>query len=546
MFPWKKEGAIKGDLSDKTGNNILKELADIPVKKETQYNKTWYKSSTLPASVSVPSPVPPTILPSVPEPANPMPAVIGAIATTLTSSTKQSPELWSFKNAILFIILIILCIYVLVFGMSTWLDIENTKKDWANKRCSPTIMPFASYFGVNTKDNFEFCMGKIFQTHSSGYLGSIGSMFSQFTTLLTSIFDSISSLRNVVASLGGGINVIFQEFTDRITNFFFQLRLTAIHIKNLMGRLYAMLFSVMYMGMSGITGMTTFTNTYLFSFLDTFCFPGETEILVQHGDSSRRIPIQEVKIGDILLPDRTRVTSTFEFYAKGQEMVQLGKTVVSTNHYVMHNGSYIYAGDHPSAIRLGPWNSDAPLYCLNTSTHTIPIEYLTFLDYDETAEGDEETLQWVEGKINGKKSIGKSYPYVDSCFAINEDAKMKTKRGLISAKDIKIGDKLSTGSEVVGLIRRETSEICTLSNGVQLTPATLYWDKDIEQWKRMGEHQSYTTDQKKEMVSFVVVPNSQIELEDGLMIRDYMEVCSPDSKMHYTAIFDSKHDFYKG
>jgi hypothetical protein len=62
----------------------------------------------------------------------------------------------------------------------------------------------------------------------------------------------------------------------------------------------------------------------------------------------------------------------------------------------------------------------------------------------------------------------------------------------------------------------------------------------------MGEHQAYTTEQKKEMMSFVVVPNSQIELEDGLILRDYMEVCSPDSKMHYTAVFDSKHDFYKG
>lgn len=344
----------------------------------------------------------------------------------------------------------------------------------------------------------------------------------------------------MIASLGGGINVIFQEFTDRITNFFFQIRLTAIHIKNLMGRLYALLFSVMYMGMTGITGMTSFTNTYLFSFLDTFCFPGETEIVVKQGDSSKRIPIQDVKIGDVLLPDQTRVTSTFMFYAKGQEMVQLGKTIVSTNHYVMYNGSYLYAGDHPSAIPLGPWNSDAPLYCLNTSTHTIPIEYLTFLDYDETAEGDADTLQWIEGKINGKESVGKSYPYADACFAMNEEAKIKTQDGVVAAKDIKIGDKLSTGSEVVGLIRREVSEICTLSNGVQLTPATLYWEKETEQWKRFGEHQAYTTRQTKEMVSFVVVPNSQIELEDGTRIRDYMEVCSPDSKMHYTAIFDSK------
>lgn len=470
----------------------------------------------------------------------------GATSNSLPSTTIQTGasvpdvethELWSFSNAALFIILIILVMYGLVFGMNKFVDIQHIKDDWANQRCSPLIMPFAGFFGVNTKDNFEFCMGKIFTTHSQGYLGSISGMFSNFTALLQNIFDSVSSLRNVIASLGGGINVIFQEFTERISSFFFQLRMSAIRIKLLMGRLYAILFSVMYMGMSGISGMSSFTNTFLFSFLDTFCFPGETELMVKKEDGIHRVAIKDVKIGDILVPGHTRVTATFEFYSRGQAMVRLGPVLVSTNHYVKHNGKLVMAGDHPSAIPYGPWDSDDHLYCLNTSDHTIPIEYLTFMDYDETPEGDSDTLQWIEKKINAEKSSATYHSYADSCFAIDENAMIRTEKGLCAAGQIKIGDRLTTGSEVVGLIRREVTEVCTLPNGVRLTPATLHWDTD--QWKRLGQHRAYQHI-PCQMVSFVVVPNSQIELEDGTRVRDYMEVCSPDSEQYYSALLESK------
>lgn len=449
-------------------------------------------------------------------------------------------ELWSVTSSLFFIIMTIIVIYGLVMGVSTVVNIQHIKDDWANQRCSPMIMPFASFFGQNTKDNFEFCIGKVFTTHSQGYLGSIGSMFSQFTTLLQSIFNSISSLRNVIATLGGGINVMFQEFTDRITNFFFQLRLTAIHIKLLMGRLYAILFSVMYMGMSGISGVSSFTNTYLFSFLNTFCFPGDTELLVKRQEVIQPIAIKDIQIGDRLLPGRAQVTSTFAFHAKGQPMVRLGSVVVSTNHYVYYKGCTILAGDHPFAIPLGPWNSDDYLYCLNTTDHTIPIKGLTFLDYDETAEGDDDTLKWVETTINGKPSIGKTYQYADACFAMDPTIRIHTKRGLIPAKEVKIGDELSTGCKIAGVIQRNVSEICTLPSGVRVTPATLYWDASTNEWKRFGESYSYTKDVYDEFVSFVAVPHSQIEWEDGTRVRDYMEVCSPDAKDCYTPLLNQK------
>ena len=270
-------------------------------------------------------------------------ASAGALASSVASMFQPSTEpheLWSFTNALFFIILFILVIWITVYGMSALVNIQHIKDDWANQRCSPLIMPFASFFGANTSDNFEFCMGKIFTTHSQGYMGSVSGMFSGFTGLLQNIFDSIGSLRNTIASLGGGINVIFQEFTERISSFFFQLRMSAVRIKMLMGRLYATLFSVMYMGMSGITGMTSFTNTFLFSFLDTFCFPGNTEVMVEEKGQTRRVPIKDVKIGDVLVPGHTRVTATFQFHSRGQAMVQLGPVLVSTNHYIHLIQSY--------------------------------------------------------------------------------------------------------------------------------------------------------------------------------------------------------------
>ena len=213
-------------------------------------------------------------------------------------------------------------------------------------------------------------------------------------------------------------------------------------------------------------------------------------------------------------------------------MVQLGNTVVSTNHYIMYKGHPIKAGNHPCAISVGDWNSDELLYCLNTNTHTIPVEYLTFMDYDETSSGDKETMSYIEYKLNGLKPVvDKEYKYTEYGFGVKECTKIKTHTGkLIMAKDINIGDKLSTGSTVVGIIRKQAHELCEFPT-LTITPSTLYYKTN--KWVRYGDEYPlvYKT---MEVVSLVVVPNSQIELEDGTYVRDYMELCSPDAETYYS------------
>jgi hypothetical protein len=353
------------------------------------------------------------------------------------------------------------------------------------------------------------------------------------------MFNSMNSMRNTIASLGGGINVIFQEFTERISMFFFKLRISAIYMKSLFMRMYALLFSVMYMGLSGISGMTSFTNTFLFSFLDTFCFPEETEIIVKGKGPT---PIKDVQIGDVLLPGHSTVTATFEFEARGQPMVQLGSVIVSTNHYLYHEGRAIKAGDHPHAIPLGPWTSEKHLYCLNTDDHHIPVSVLTFMDYDETSAADKMTMTWMEQRLNGKgdQVTPRTYTFHEYGFAVKDTTRIMTKTGPQEAKDIRVGDELSTNGTVAGIIRKKVSQRCQTTTGTWITPSTLYWESAESNWKRMGDRYA-VEDCDEDYVSFVVVPHSQIELEDGTTVRDYMEICSPDSEMYYAKQLESLH-----
>ena len=77
-----------------------------------------------------------------------------------------------------------------------------------------------------------------------------------------------------------------------------------------------------------------------------------------------------------------------------------------------------------------------------------------------------------------------------------------------------------------------------MNNNIIVTPATLYWNPELNKGERFGEKFDII-EMRVEVISFIVFPNSQIELEDGLRIRDYMELCSPDSEIHYSKHLES-------
>lgn len=452
-------------------------------------------------------------------------------------------DLWIVANSSAFILLTVIIFVGIFFGLQTISNAAEIRNNWATHRCSPSIMPFASFYGYDTNDNFNFCMGNIFTAHTGNMTSSFTGVLSTFTGIIATLMGAINSIRNSVATLGGGINVVFQNITDRISNFFFQLRISAIRIKSLIGRMYAIMFSVLYMGLSAITGLESFSKTVLFDFLDVFCFPPDTSIEIQREGEIHKTAVSDVKIGDVLHPTKSRVCSVFNIHAKGQKMVRFNKSgnfIVSTNHYISHNNSWIRADEHPDATPGGTWNSDTPLVCFNTDNHQIPVGGYVFCDYDETSTGDHPTMNMIDSKINGKVQTQK-FPFTEYAPALGSEIKIVMKNGSIKkVAELKIGDKLNTGSYITGIVQREVTEICEMSYG-KLTPATCIWIGD--KWERLGVSNKYIYEPCV-MTSLITTPNCQIEIKNGsdnIRIRDYMELCSPDAEEYYKGELQTIH-----
>jgi hypothetical protein len=462
---------------------------------------------------------------------------IPIVATIVTG-----PGIWNFFNALAFVILITLVFMGIFWALSSAAYVAEIRANWNKYRCDPGVMPFASIYGHDTAENFNYCVGNIFNVQSLDITGPFTAVISQFTSVLSIMMNSINTLRVSLATLGGGVNVIFQEFVDRISSFFFQVRLSAIRIKALIGRMYTVLFAVMYMGLSGVTGMTSFSHTVLFGFLDTFCFIPTTEVsvLLQGTGEPQCIPIANVQIGDVLLPTKSRVTAKFHFAAHGQPMVEIihdnTSIHVSSNHYLAHEDKWIRADKHPH-VKGPPTPYEAnSLICLNTDNHIIPIGPYKFRDYDETEEGnvDDKTMRFIEHRINAVKTVPISYPFTEYCPALERSTQIKLADGSTQAvADIPLGTKLSTGCNVIGKVQREIREYCTIPH--KLSSSTLVWNKKINQWTRAFKMSSFWITSVKPVVfiSLFVSPSSIIELADGTMIRDSMELFSPDAEMYY-------------
>jgi hypothetical protein len=355
-----------------------------------------------------------------------------------------------------------------------------------------------------------------------------------FTNVLSSLGSSVAGLATSAATLGGGINVMFQDFTDRIFNFFFQLRMSAIRLKMMMSRIYTILFSILYMGSSGLTGMSTFTNTALFTFVnDIACFSPWQKINVQGKGS---IHMVDVKVGD-RLEGGQRVNGIFRFYAKGHPMVQLSDILVSNNHYVLGQNGWIKAEDHPDAELAEPW-SDRELVCLNTDDHTMHLGKYVFRDFDETNEAHYKTMNLVEQMLNGKEETN-SKSYREYTPAIHPETKVKLFSGeSTTVNNITIGTRLSTGGYVIGLANREVSEIVYYNNS-KIAASTLIWSTKLNKWIRVGDVCNVIKlDIPEVYKAFLITPNSQIELSTGDIIRDYIEIASADIEVHYSDELD--------
>jgi hypothetical protein len=453
-----------------------------------------------------------------------------------------------------FLIVTLIFIGALV-GFSKIVDIQKVKDNWETYRCRPDVMLMADYYGHDSIENLQYCLKNGFDKRAMEAIAPFYTYLGKFVEVLMTMLNSINSIRMIFATIIGSATQIFTEFSGRIQALFYRFQMAAIRMKMLMGRVFATMYAVIFMGMAGIKATQNFGNTFLFKFLDTFCFDPDTEIVLQNGT---RVPIKEVKVGDYLVGGQ-RVTAAFQFAADGQAMVslplaatepkgvslplaatepkgvKLSEILVSTNHYIKYKGKWIEAKDHPDARAAADWSggNDRPLICLNTDTHTIPIGNYIFSDYDETSEGDESAMKMATDILNGKAAPPQKG---SSDMACGPKTLIKTVFGLVPADQITLGTVLSHGT-VVGLVKKECRSICRI-NGETFAAGTCIWSPEHNRWLRAFQLSKPAIMSPLIFYSFVVTPSATIETQKTVF-RDYVEVHSKDLEAPYSAAINA-------
>ncbi len=171
-----------------------------------------------------------------------------------------------------------------------------------------------------------------------------------------------------------------------------------------------------------------------------------------------------------------------------------------------------------------------------------------FSDFDETAEGDAKTMEFIESRINGPSFQARDLKGVclqerralmEAIPSIHPDTYVKLENGSFAkARELTVGQQLSTGDVITGIIHKEVTEVCEIEKGEIVASATLVWRSG--QWQRAGYYAPLLRYETPVIfIGLVVLTGSQIELASGTRIRDFLELCSPDAEQFYSEVLGS-------
>jgi hypothetical protein len=203
------------------------------------------------------------------------------------------------------------------------------------------------------------------------------------------------------------------------------------------------------------------------------CFDKNTAIKMNDGIYKS---IFDIKAGE-KLANGNLVTATFKL-ARTEPMYKLNNIYVSGSHRVRVGDNLIYVSDHPDAVKQA-YYFEPYVYCINTESKDIicrnfftaftEMRYTVFSDWDEL--DDEDIIQLLEFMVNRIPDKNKAVVDIleDSTYSIIHryfdggffgHVPIKLLDGTFkNIQDIEIGDKLSGGESVYGVVEINGQDI---------------------------------------------------------------------------------------
>lgn len=358
--------------------------------------------------------------------------------------------------------------------------LKHIKENWVQYRCNPLYMPLADLVGSDILSNFMGCTMSAFQTYAGYALDPIYSMFDVVGGALSDIQSTLDDFRDMISGTKNAFLSIVSDIYGKLLNTFGTMTHLIARIRTLTNRILATFVVVFHMVMTGVQTGESVANGPIGQAAEFFCFSPYTQI---RRARMAPVPIQEIQPGDVL-GDGGVVESVLSFDGRETPMMRLGSVIVSANHKVLYKGKWIRVEKHPKATPTDVRYDT--IWCLNTSTNTIPIDKFVFKDYEETRDVDtlrrfnsivEMTYNRDLLPVNAKH---RSDPLSHKLSGAVPWSNVRMEDGSVKRlHDIQIGDRIAKGGRVLGIVQHHRlNDPVTLTSGILISKGTWVFDRE--------------------------------------------------------------------
>jgi hypothetical protein len=323
---------------------------------------------------------------------------------------------------------------------TAWFKRDEVKGNWSKYKDDLLFMFAAPLFKPDddprspvqfATDNFSDVMSDKITQLFAIFLQPVFQIFKLFTDALNQTLGGLFNIRALMSNMWNKWNEVFGLFMRRFNGVFHHLRQTFVKLTTSFERLYGIAISSVYSALSLINTITSFMDLmiivaiailviliailiFLFLFMwplipvillaigviaaagfggamggmsEAFCFAKDTRIAM----NGSTIPIQEVKIGDVLRTGAS-VLGIMAFDADNYDLWNLYGVQVSGTH-IVYDSEHVpqHVRDHPEATPLP--KQKLSVYCLITSDQRIPIVsdkgIVIFADWEELSTDDD-------------------------------------------------------------------------------------------------------------------------------------------------------------
>jgi len=250
--------------------------------------------------------------------------------------------------------------------------LDEIKENWVQYRCNPVYMPFASFVGVDTANNFMQCSMTSFKDYLGFILDPIQNLFGTFLAMFSSIATSLDGMRKMFNGIRTGFLGIVSMIFGKLANTLASMQYLMVRIRTVFMRVAAIMYSMLNIMTTGISSGKSVMNGPIGQTISFLCFAPETPVELASGHFKE---MGAIDIGDVLVGGHT-VTGTYVFLAPDERLYYHDGILVTGSHRFA-DGTRV---DQSDAVLTNETRS--VLVCLDTDTGLIQLGSTLFRDFE--------------------------------------------------------------------------------------------------------------------------------------------------------------------